>query len=97
MKKAMLKKVITVALLFGMAFVADCRAGQGYQTINTAELRSWLESASPPVLVYSLSQAEFEEQRISGSICVPMELMENSMQLPIDKAQPLVFYCHGPG
>ena len=72
-------------------------AADGYKLIGTEELKTWMKSTTPPTLIYSLSQVEFEEQRIPGSICVPMELMRLSTDLPKSKKQPMVFYCKGPG
>jgi hypothetical protein len=87
--------VAALVLLSGP--VALLRAAEGYRIIGTDELKNWLQSAAPPTLIYSLSQVEFEEQRIPGSICIPVELMAESAELPASKDQPLVFYCKGPG
>jgi len=89
--------IIAALLLFGGAFFSNAWADNGFRTISTSELKDWMESTIRPTLIYSLSQVEFEEQRIPGSICIPMELMQGSTYLPQDKDQPLVFYCHGPG
>ncbi len=72
-------------------------AADGYKLIGTEELETWMKSSAPPTLIYSLSFVEFEEQRIPGSVCIPMELMAESTDLPRSKDQPLVFYCKGPG
>ena len=76
----------------GVALAAD-----GYKLIGTEELKTWMKSSAPPTLIYSLGFVEFEEQRIPGSVCIPMELMAESTDLPRSKDQPLVFYCKGPG
>lgn len=86
----------TLVLLGGSAGM-PAWAVEGYNLISTEELKTWLKSTAPPTLIYSLSQVEFEEQRIPGSICIPMELMAESKDLPASKDQPLVFYCKGPG
>lgn len=85
-----------LVLLGGTAGVPAWSA-DGYKLIGTEELTTWLKSTAPPALIYSLSRVEFEEQRIPGSICIPMELMAESTDLPKSKDQPLVFYCKGPG
>ena len=90
--------VLTVALgLLCAAAHSPAWAADGYKLIGTDELRTWLKSTAPPALIYSLSYVEFEEQRIPGSICIPMELMAASTDLPKAKDQPMVFYCKGPG
>ena len=88
--------VASVLVLLGGADIT-ARADEDYRTIGTDELKNWLQSAAPPTLIYSLSYVEFEEQRIPGSICIPVELMAQSTDLPTSKDQPLVFYCKGPG
>lgn len=98
MKATFFKSTIIVALLLlGGAFINNSWADNDFKTIDTLELKNWMKSPVKPMLIYSLSQVEFEEQRIPGSICIPTELMRESMKLPQDKGQPLVFYCHGPG
>jgi rhodanese-related sulfurtransferase len=98
MKLTFFKSAIIVALLlFCGAVFSNALADDGFRTIDTLELQNWMNTASPPMLIYSLSQVEFEEQRIPGSICIPMELMQASSDMPPDKGHPLVFYCHGPG
>ncbi len=84
-------------VLLGGAVASPGQAADGYKLIGTEELKTWMKSSAPPTLIYSLSQVEFEEQRIPGSICVPMELMRLSTDLPKSKEQPMVFYCKGPG
>ncbi len=86
-----------LSVLISALFAGPAQAADGYKKISTADLKKWLDSAAPPTLIYSLSQVEFEEQRIPGSICIPMELMATSRELPSGKDQPLVFYCKGPG
>ncbi len=84
-------------LLYGVMAGNPALAADGYKLIGTKELKTWLQSTAPPTLIYSLSQVEFEEQRIPGSICIPMELMAESTDLPKSRDQPIVFYCKGPG
>jgi hypothetical protein len=99
MKLLFIKGFLAAALLvlFSGPAVKPTLAAEGYRIIGTDELRTWLQSAAPPTVIYSLSQVEFEEQRIPGSICIPMELMVESTDLPTRKDQPIVFYCKGPG
>ena len=88
---------IALVLLLSGPLGGWARAADGCKLIGTEELKTWMKSSAPPALIYSLSFVEFEEQRIPGSICIPMELMDERTDLPRSKAQPLVFYCKGPG
>ena len=90
-----------LAILLGLALFAGigapCHAQEPFQVITTPQLKQWLASSQKPVLVYTLSQVEFYEQRIPGSVCIPTEEMQNSREMPTKRDTPLVFYCLGPG
>lgn len=89
--------VLFCMALFFWTFAADLKAAEDITTISTQELKAWMESADRPTLVFSLSEVEFREIHIPGSICITMELMETSERMPADRNAPIVFYCHGPG
>jgi rhodanese-related sulfurtransferase len=74
-----------------------CQAAEAYRIITTAELEEWLKADQKPFLVYTLSQVEFDEQRIPGSVCIPTEEMTSTDALPQRMDKALVFYCQGPG
>ena len=99
MNSSIIRRIAVAASLLVLVGPAagSVLAGDGYRIIKTDELKKKLKSAAPPTLVFSLSHMEYDEQRIPGSICIPMEMMTTSADMPADKAQPLVFYCKGPG
>ncbi|KPJ78999.1 MAG: hypothetical protein AMJ54_00625 [Deltaproteobacteria bacterium SG8_13] len=88
--------VFSIALLIGLP-AGTLKAAEGFHTISTQELKTWMESTDRPTLVFSLSEIEYREVHIPGSICITMELMEVSDRMPDDRNSPIVFYCHGPG
>jgi len=88
--------LIGVLVLPG-CFVTAAGAQEDFKIISTGDLERWLESPQKPLLVFSLSEVEFLEERIPSSICIPMELMDQSSQLPAGLDDPVVFYCKGPG
>ena len=69
--------LIGVLVLPG-CFVAAAGAQEDIKIISTDDLERWLESPQKPLLVFSLSEVEFLEERIPSSICIPMELMDQS-------------------
>ena len=87
---------LCAAFLFGGCAI-QAAADDGYKIISTPDLIDWLASADKPVLVFALSRVEYNEERISGSVCIPMELMKESDRMPRDRGTSIVFYCHGPG
>ena len=92
---ACLTMLIGLVLLMGSG--SPCAAQEPIQVITTPQLKQWLASDQKPLLVYTLSQVEFYEQRIPGSVCIPAEEMHNSRELPQKLDYPMVFYCLGPG
>ena len=99
MKHRFLPRIVQMAAI---GFVLAAFAGQsiatgGVSIISTTDLERMLESPAKPTLIYTLSEIEFMEARIPGSICIPMEKMERSPKMPVDPNTALVFYCMGPG
>lgn len=72
-------------------------ADEGFRIISTPEVERMMKSTSKPTLIFSLSQIEFMESRIPGSICIPAEVMEVSAKMPASRGAALIFYCKGPG
>ncbi len=92
---------LTTTLLIGLTLLpgggTNILAAEGFEVITTPELKEWLQADQKPFLAYTLSQVEFFEQRIPGSVCIPTEEMQNTRALPQDLNRPVVFYCKGPG
>ena len=76
---------LCAVLLMG-ALAIPAAADDGYKIISTPDLIEWLAS-----------EVEYNEERISGSVCIPAEIMKDSDRMPRDRDTPIVFYCHGPG
>jgi len=92
--------ILSTVFLVGLILLAggslSCLAAD-IQIITTPELKKWLEADQKPFLVYTLSQVEFYEERMPGSVCIPTEQMKTSRELPPSMDTPIVFYCKGPG
>jgi hypothetical protein len=95
------RMVYMTILLVGLALLISGAvtglAAEELQVITTPQLKQWLASGQKPFLVYTLSQVEFYEERIPGSVCIPTEQMQTSRELPQKMDTPMVFYCLGPG
>jgi hypothetical protein len=99
MKHRFLLRILQMAAIgFTLAaFSGQGLAAGGVSIVSTKDLERMLESPIKPTLIYTLSHIEFMEARIAGSICIPMEKMERSDNMPVDPNTALVFYCLGPG
>jgi hypothetical protein len=95
--KSMCKAVLAAALVMALHSSPPPLAAEEFQIITTPQLKQWLASPQKPFLVYTLSQVEFHEKRIPGSVCIPTEEIGRTNALPENKNTPLVFYCQGPG
>lgn len=96
-RRIQIYRSVTVCLAFLLGSGLPCQAAEAYRIITTPELQKWLAADQKPFLVYTLSQVEFYEQRIPGSVCIPTEEMASTKALPQNRDTPLVFYCLGPG
>ena len=95
-RNIILSTVFLVGLILLVSGNLPCLAAD-IQIITTPELKKWLDADQKPFLVYTLSQVEFFEERIPGSVCIPTEQMKSSRELPQNTDRPMVFYCKGPG
>ena len=64
-----------------------------YQTIDARELRERLSGDDRPVLVNALAREAFEDERIPGSISVPVGDAVRVVPDLLAKDQPIVVYC----
>jgi len=89
-----LKQIIvagcTLFLLAGFAPAAE------FKDLSTQEVKAYLEGGQKVLLVNSLSDIEFAENYIPGSVNIPCHLLATSKELPQDKAAPIITYCLGP-
>ena len=99
MKKRLLRFLGALAAVV-FVFAASpliANAAEGYKLISTEEVAKMLDTEPRPVLIFSLSQIEYLEARIAGSLCIPTERMEGNPMLPANRSATLIFYCKGPG
>ena len=68
----------------------------GERTDLTAQqLKAMLDSGQEMLLVNSLSDIEFNEGHIPGSVNIPLHTIMRSKDLPADKDTLIVTYCLG--
>ncbi len=64
-----------------------------FQTIDADELREQLASDHRPVLVNALAREAFDDERIPGSISIPVASAVRVATEVLAKDQPVVVYC----
>lgn len=86
--------VMTITLVW-CCVPTRSRAGVGYTKITTQDLKERMDKGENIALINVLPKIIFDNKHISGSVNIPLGRLAGSPDLPVDKAQPLVFYCMG--
>jgi adenylyltransferase/sulfurtransferase len=63
---------------------------------TASELKELIDSGTPIFLLNPLSEIEFNEGHIPGSVNIPAEEILTTKKLPQDKKMHIVTYCKGP-
>lgn len=94
MIKTQLKKIIATGcalfMLSGFAWAAE------FKDLSVQEVKAYLDGGQKVLLLNPLSDIEFAENFIPGSVNIPSHLLASSKELPQDKATPIISYCLGP-
>jgi rhodanese-related sulfurtransferase len=86
-----------IALLAAALVVPLAARAQQVPFVTTDELKRMVDAKEDFVLADALSPIEFAEERIAGSVNLPVSAIKSgAVKLPADKAKKLVFYCKGP-
>lgn len=80
-----------VVLLFSVV-PATAKSMKGYKEVNADQLKTMMAAGSP-LVVFPLSNIEYKDKHISGSVNIPLHKLKGG--LPADKNRQLVFYCLG--
>ena len=91
------KKFITffICLLMVNFFVLESMAASR-KDYNAWELKELIDSGAPVFLLNPLSELEFNEGHIPGSINIPTEEIMKTPKLPRNKDALIITYCKGP-
>ena len=67
-----------------------------FTDLSAKALKARMDSGETMMVINPLSDIEFNENHIPGSVNIPLHLIPTTNQLPPDKATPIVTYCLGP-
>ena len=99
-----MKKSFFSTLLFAFAAIAAIpvalaaeEAASSYKTINTEDLKAWLDRKPKDlVVVDARNPEEYQEVHIKGAISIPEPKWDEYKHLlPAERSAPIVFYCNG--
>ena len=97
MLKRDLLHIFILCLVVGSLTAIPQTADAGKMANYTArELKELIDSGTPIFLLNPLSEIEFNEGHIPGSVNIPAEKILTSQKLPKNKEMHIVTYCKGP-
>jgi rhodanese-related sulfurtransferase len=79
----------------GVLFVF-CQNASAATDYSAKELKQLIGSGEPILLLNPLSEIEFNEAHIPGSVNIPVEMIMRTKKLPKKKDMLIVTYCKGP-
>ncbi len=92
MKKHLIIGFIGIAV-FGFMALSPLTGRAAWSDLTAKELKSMLDSGQKLLLVNPLSDIEYNEGHIPGSVNVPLHTIMRSKLLPADKDTLIVTYC----
>ena len=88
----------TFAILCAMTLtlLAWPTTADAFKDYTAVELKQLIDSGQPLFLLNPLSEIEFNEGHIPGSVNIPTEEILKTKRLPKNKEILIVTYCKGP-
>ncbi len=87
--------VMLVFLFFGFSVFNPALAETGID-YSAGQLKRLIDSGKPVFLLNPLSEIEFNQAHIPGSVNIPVSKIRKTDKLPKDKETHIVTYCKGP-
>ena len=82
--------------LFSVLLLTSNVWAKDFEVIAAKELKAKLDSGEEIFLLNPLSDIEFNERHIPGSVNVPLHTLSTTSKLPKNKETLIVTYCLGP-
>ena len=82
-------------VIFCFVLITAGWAGQ-FPVITSKELKAKLDTGEKILLLNPLSDIEFNEGHIPGSVNIPIQEIATTGKLPQDKDTLIITYCLGP-
>jgi len=67
-----------------------------YPIITAKDLKAKMDAGEKLLLIHPMSDIEFQEAHIPGSVNIPLDTFGTTDKLPTDKGMLIVTYCKGP-
>jgi hypothetical protein len=90
------RHTILIGAVLAMWLTAGTAWASSFVDISAQELKAKMDSDRTLFVLNPLSDIEFNEGHIPGSMNIPLHMIPDTDQLPADKDTPIVTYCLGP-
>ncbi|GAB6909415.1 rhodanese-like domain-containing protein [Desulfosarcina cetonica] len=90
------KPLITLAVTLFCMIIASAAWSAEFVNLSAQELNTRMQNGEKLLVIDPLSDLEYNEGHIPGSVNIPFHLLATTDQLPADKAVAIVTYCLGP-
>jgi 3-mercaptopyruvate sulfurtransferase SseA len=88
--------VCAIVCTIALALLTAPNTADAFKDYTAVELKQLMDSGQPIFLLNPLSEIEFNEGHIPGSVNIPNEEILRSKRLPKNKEMLIVTYCKGP-
>ncbi|MGD9007208.1 MAG: rhodanese-like domain-containing protein [Desulfobacteraceae bacterium] len=88
--------ICTIVCTIALALLTMPNSADAFKDYTAVELKQLMDSGRPVFLLNPLSEIEFNEGHIPGSVNIPNEEILRSKRLPKNKEMLIVTYCKGP-
>lgn len=88
--------IAAIVCTMALALLTLPNTADAFKDYTAEELKQLLDMGQPVFLLCPLSEIEFNEGHIPGSVNIPAEEILKTKQLPTDKDMLIVTYCMGP-
>ena len=95
MRRKTLQWLATIALVVAVCTYADLSVAETFPEIKAEELKERLDAGEELMMLNPLSEIEFEDKHIPGSVNIPLQNILVADNLPADKDHLIVTYCLG--
>ena len=93
--KSLRKMTMIWALAAVFILVAGAGHAKDFPEISAKQLKAKIDAGEKLTLINALSDIEFKDKHIPGSIHIPMQELLTTDKLPADKNQLIVTHCMG--
>jgi 3-mercaptopyruvate sulfurtransferase SseA len=88
--------IAVIVCTMALSLLTLPNTAEAFKDYTAAELKQLLDSGQPVFLLNPLSEIEFNEGHIPGSVNIPAEEILRTTRLPKNKDMLIITYCKGP-